>query len=423
MKSSIITALDIGSTMVRAIIAKTLANNRLEVLGIGECPSEGIERGIVKDIQALSNKIRQSLEEAETAADTDAVNIYTNITGEHIRTQLGDGRISIPSETPNEPGEISIEHVEQVINDAKNSVKIQKGYERHKILHGIPHDYIIDSQDDIRNPVNMNGFHLTAKVLTILSELTPMRNLTKCIELSGYEMDPDNFVLNHVALSHSILSEDERRLGAILMDVGGGSCDISIYNRGALEKVLVIPMAGKAITEDLAIGLKTTLASAEYIKTQFGNAIASEVDQSLEIEVEGISGRAGTRRPQYLVSHVIQHRVEEMLALCYNRSKDYYTPELVTAGIILCGGSAKLEGLDTSITNAFNLQVKIAHPDLSKLDGMSSRLDDPGFATAVGILYYAMGFEHDPQARSFNLGDLGTSKFVDKLKKIIKDFT
>ncbi len=423
MKSSIITALDIGSTMVRAIIAKTLANNRLEVLGIGECPSEGIERGIVKDIQALSNKIRQSLEEAETAADTDAVNIYTNITGEHIRTQLGDGRISIPSETPNEPGEISIEHVEQVINDAKNSVKIQKGYERHKILHGIPHDYIIDSQDDIRNPVNMNGFHLTAKVLTILSELTPMRNLTKCIELSGYEMDPDNFVLNHVALSHSILSEDERRLGAILMDVGGGSCDISIYNRGALEKVLVIPMAGKAITEDLAIGLKTTLASAEYIKTQFGNAIASEVDQSLEIEVEGISGRAGTRRPQYLVSHVIQHRVEEMLALCYNRSKDYYTPELVTAGIILCGGSAKLEGLDTSITNAFNLQVKIARPDLSKLDGMSSRLDDPGFATAVGILYYAMGFEHDPQARSFNLGDLGTSKFVDKLKKIIKDFT
>ena len=423
MKSSIITALDIGSTMVRAIIAKTLANNRLEVLGIGECPSEGIERGIVKDIQALSNKIRQALEEAETAADTDAVNIYTNITGEHIRTQLGDGRISIPSETPNEPGEISIEHVEQVINDAKNSVKIQKGYERHKILHGIPHDYIIDSQDDIRNPVNMNGFHLTAKVLTILSELTPMRNLTKCIELSGYEMDPDNFVLNHVALSHSILSEDERRLGAILMDVGGGSCDISIYNRGALEKVLVIPMAGKAITEDLAIGLKTTLASAEYIKTQFGNAIASEVDQSLEIEVEGISGRAGTRRPQYLVSHVIQHRVEEMLALCYNRSKDFYTPELVTAGIILSGGTANLESIDNALFNAFNMQVKIARPDLSKINVPDSALDNPAFATAIGILYYAMGFEHEPQSKSFNLGSLGTGKFVDTLKKIIKDFT
>jgi len=423
MKNNIITALDIGSTMVRSIIAKTLANGRLEILGIGECPSEGIERGIVKDIQALSNQVKKSLEDAENAADTDATNIYANITGEHIRTQLGDGRIAIPTETPNEPGEISIDHVEQVINDAKNSVKIQKGFERHKILHGIPHDYIIDSQDDIRNPVNMNGFHLTAKVLTILSELTPLRNITKCIELSGYDMDPDNYVLSHVALSHSVLSEDERRLGAILMDVGGASCDISIYNRGALEKVLVIPMAGIAITEDLAIGLKTTIASAEYIKTQYGNAIANDVDQSLEIDVEGISGRAGTRRPQYLVSHVIQHRVEEMLAMCYNRSKDFYTPELVTAGIILTGGSAKLEGISSSITNAFNLQVKIAKPNLAKLEGSTSRLDDPAFATAVGILYYAMGFEHEPQTRSFNLGDLGNSKFVDKLKKIIKDFT
>jgi cell division protein FtsA len=423
MKSSIITALDIGSTMVRSVIARTQPGGNLEVLGIGEYPSEGIERGVVKDIQALAECIKKCLAKAEKTADIEAENIYANITGEHIRTQLGDGRISIPTESPNEPGEINIEHVEQVINDAKNSVKIQKGFERHKILHGIPHDYIIDSQDDIHNPVNMNGFHLTAKVLTVLSELTPLRNLTKCINLSGYEIDPDNFVLNHLALSHSVLSEDERRLGSILMDIGGGSCDISIYNRGALEKVLVIPMAGKAITEDLAIGLKTTLASAEYIKTQFGNANAAEVDQSLEIDVEGISGRASTRRPQYLVSHVIQHRVEEMLAMCYDRCKDYYTPELVTAGIILTGGSAKLTGIDKSLNSAFNLQVKIAKPDLSRLDGITGPLDDTAFATTVGMLYYAMGFEHVAQTHSFSLGNLGNSKFVDKLKKIIKDFT
>lgn len=423
MKSMIITALDIGSTMVRSIIARTVSNDKLELLGMGECPSDGIERGIVKDIQALAECIKKSLNQAEEAAATEAQNIYANITGEHIRTQLGDGRISIPSDNPNEPGEITIDHIEQVINDAKNSVKIQKGFERHKILHGIPHDYIIDSQDDIHNPVNMNGFHLTAKVLIVLAELTPLRNLTKCINLAGYEIDPENFVLNHVALSHCVLSEDERRLGSILLDIGGGSCDISIYNRGALEKVLVIPMAGQAITEDLAIGLKTTLANAEYIKTQFGNANASEVDQSLEIDVEGISGRASTRRPQYLVSHVIQHRVEEMLALCYDRCKDYYTPELVTAGIILTGGTANLTNIDNSIYTAFNLQVKIAHPDLSRLEGDTQRLDGPAYATSVGILYYAMGFEHNPQTRSFSLGNLGSGKFVDKLKKIIKDFT
>ena len=423
MKHSIITALDIGTTNVRSIIARTADNDKLEILGIGLCPSEGIEKGVVKDIQALSSCIGKSLEAAERAADTDAENIYANITGEHIRTQLGDGRISIPTQSPNEPGEIDLEHVEQVIADAKNSVKIQKGFERHKILHGIVHDYVIDSQDDIRNPINMNGFHLTAKVLTILSELTPLRNLAKCIELAGYDIDPDNFVLNHVALSHSVLSEDERRLGAIMMDIGGGSCDISIYNRGALERVLVIPMAGQSITEDLAIGLKTTIANAEYIKKQYGRAIAEEQEQSVEIDVEGISGRASTQRTQYLVSHVIQHRVEEMLSICYNRSKDFYTPELVTAGIILSGGTANLESIDNALFNAFNMQVKIARPDLSKINVPDSALDNPAFATAIGILYYAMGFEHEPQSKSFNLGSLGTGKFVDTLKKIIKDFT
>jgi cell division protein FtsA len=139
--------------------------------------------------------------------------------------------------------------------------------------------------------------------------------------------------------------------------------------------------------------------------------------------VEGISGRASTRRPQYLVSHVIQHRVEEMLALCYDRCKDYYTPELVTAGIILTGGTANLTNIDNSIYTAFNLQVKIAHPDLSRLEGDTQRLDGPAYATSVGILYYAMGFEHNPQTRSFSLGNLGSGTFVDKLKKIIKDFT
>ena len=207
MKNNIVTALDIGSSFVRAIIAKEVGGHRLEILGIGETPSEGIEKGIVKDIQALSQTVAQALGDAEKAANTPAQNIYANITGEHIRTHIGDGRISIPTETPNEPGEITVEHVEQVINDAKNSVKIQKGFERFRILHGLPHNFVIDNQDDIHNPINMNGFHLIAKVYAILSELTPLRNLSKCIELAGYSIEPENFVLNHIAISEAVLSE------------------------------------------------------------------------------------------------------------------------------------------------------------------------------------------------------------------------
>ncbi|PKN74085.1 MAG: cell division protein FtsA [Candidatus Cloacimonetes bacterium HGW-Cloacimonetes-3] len=423
MKSNIITALDIGSSFVRAIIAKEVGGGRLEILGIGETQSEGIERGIVKDIQALSVTVAKALNDAEKAANTQAQNIHANITGEHIKTHIGDGRISIPTETPNEPGEITLDHVEQVINDAKNSVKIQKGFERFRILHGLPHNFVIDNQDDIHNPVNMSGFHLIAKVYAILSELTPLRNLSKCIELAGYSIDPENFVLNHIALAESILNEDERRLGAIVLDIGGGTCDLAIFSRGSLEKILVIPMAGKNITEDLAIGLKTTIDNAEYIKLEYGNALASSVDQSLELDVDGISGRAGSRKTHYLVSHVIQHRVEEMLSLCYGKAKDFYTPELVTAGIVLCGGTANLTNIDTVLAEAFNLHVKVATPDLSRLNGMISRLEDPAFATVVGILYHACGQEPETSGKSFNLSNLKSSKFTDMFKKILKDFT
>ncbi len=423
MKQSIITALDIGSSNVRCIIAKEVGDGRLEILGLGEYPSEGIEGGIVKDIQALSGCVAKAISTAEKEGKTSANNIYCNITGEHIRTQFGDGRISIPSETPNEPGEITQEHIEQVINDAKNSVKIQKGLERFRILHGIPHNFVIDNQDDIHNPVNMNGFHLIAKVYTILAELTPLRNLSKCIQLAGYEINPENFILNHIAISESVLSEDERRLGALVLDIGGGTCDLSIYNRGSLEKILVLPMAGKNITEDLAIGLKTTLGNAEYIKVEYGNALASSVDQTEEIDVEGISGRSTSRKTKFLVSHVIQHRVEEMLSLCYNKAKEFYTPELVTSGIILCGGTAKLKNIEVVLSEAFNLHVKIATPDLSRLNGMISRLEDPAYATVVGILYFAAGKNNETVSKGFTLPNIKGKKIVDKVKKILKDFT
>lgn len=423
MKQGIITALDIGSAYTRAVIARGGKDQRLEILGISEVPSEGIEKGIVKDIQAVSGCIRKALEEAENAAGCKAVNIFANITGEHIRTHIADGRISIPTNSPNEPGEISEEHVEQVINDAKNGLKIQKGFERSKILHGIPQNYVIDGQDDIHNPVNMNGFHLIARVSTIFADVTPLRNLCKCIELAGYEMDTDNFVLSHIALSHSVISEDEKRLGCILLDIGGGTCDIALYNRGTLEKILVIPMAGSNITEDLAIGLKTTIANAEYIKTQYGVALANAVDPTMEIEVEGISGRASQRKTQQLVSHVIQHRVDEILTLCYNKLKSFYTPELVTAGIVLSGGTANLQQISKVVENSFNMHVKIACPDLTGVNGMITRLEDPAFATAVGLLYYARDLDKELKPGTFFSAGISNLKIMDKIKKIIKDFS
>ena len=423
MKHGIITALDFGSGNVRSVIARVKGLGQLEVLGITELPSAGMEKGIVRDIQATADSIQKALREVQTLAGTKPENLFANVTGDHIRSQLGDGRISIPSSSPDEPGEITQEHMDQVIEDARNSLKIQKGFERARILHGIPQGYVIDGHNNIRNPLRMTGFHLITKVLTIFGDITQLRNLAKSIELAGFEIAPENFVLNHIAAAQAALSEDERRLGTILLDIGAGTCDISLHHRGILEKILVVPMAGSAITDDLAIGLKTTHANAEYIKTHYGVALASSVDPELELVVEGISGRESQVRTQYLVSHVVQHRVEEMLALCYDRLKSYYTPELVTAGVVLTGGSAKLQMMDSVVNSAFNLPVKIATPDLNNISGEIGILADPAFATCVGLLRIAAQREPESKTPAFKLGAIKTGKLLDKIKNVLKDFT
>ncbi len=423
MKPSLITALDIGSSFVRSIIASLEENREIKILGIGEAASAGMEKGNVTDIAALSQAIKASLGEAETLAEVKAANIFVNITGEHIKTQVGDGRISISGDTPNEPGEIDEEHVQQVISDAKNSVKIQKGFERSKILHGLPQSFVIDGQPDIRNPLNMNAFHLTAKVYTIFADLTPIRNLGKCVELAGYEFELENLVLNHIAVAHSTLSADEMRLGCILIDIGGGTCDISLYNRGSLVKVRSIPMAGSNITEDLAIGLKTTIANAEQLKCNYGFALSEGVDSSLEVEIQGISGRPSTRRSQQLISHVIEHRVNEILNNCYNKLNGFYTPELVTAGIVLCGGGSLLKRIEEATARSFNLHVKLATPSIEGMSGATGRLDDASFCTAVGLLRYAQSLPREYPSQ--NLGKKASAlgnKLKDKIKKIYKDF-
>jgi cell division protein FtsA len=241
--------------------------------------------------------------------------------------------------------------------------------------------------------------------------------------LAGYEFDSDNLVLNHVALSHSALSRDEKRLGCILIDIGGGTCDIALYNRGSLEKIAVIPMAGHNITEDLAIGLKTTIDSAELLKCNYGLALTDGIDPNLEVEVEGISGRPATKRSQQLISHVISRRVDEILNLCYNKLVGLYTPELVTAGVVLCGGSSSLKRIDEAALKTFNLHVKLAKPSLERMSGSVSRLDDPAFCTAVGILQYASNLEREYSGSGLTkkAGAWG-NKIKNIFKKIYRDF-
>ncbi len=422
MKSMTITALDIGSSFIRVLIAAHSSDGRFEIKGIGETPSKGLANGIVKDIQALATVIKTALEQAEEMAGTKASNIIANITGTNITDHYGDGRISIPKDEQNKPGEILEEHVNQVISDAKNkSVSILKGFDSLKILHGIPQNFSIDGLEDVINPINMNGFQLNANVYNLFVDNNSLRNLAKAIELAGYEVETENFVLSHLALGKAVLSEDEKRMGCISIDIGGGTCDITLYNKGAVRQVFVVPLGGNDITNDLAIGLKTTPTNAEYIKIQYGNANSAEVSADTEIEVEGISGRASQTKSQYLISQIIQRRVEEILAQCYQITISRYKPELITAGIVITGGTANLKGIQDLVSDAFNMNVKLSSPDLSLITGMISRLEDPSYATSIGLLYQAKEIYHDGPGSQFNLSKLKNNKFFDKIKNLIKE--
>ncbi|HPT72705.1 MAG TPA: cell division protein FtsA [Candidatus Cloacimonadota bacterium] len=415
MSKFIITALDIGTSKICAVIASYVEDAKLEVKGIGWSESDGLDKGVVKDIQTASESIRKAIEDAESQARCNAENIFMGITGEHIRSINTIGRISISGPLGNEPSEIQQEHVDQVLEDAKKSIRIQKGMERLEILHAIPQFYEIDGQDSIQNPINMSGFHLTAHVNIILADITAIRNLKKCVELAGYEVD--DVVLEHVACSMAVLTDIEKNLGCVLIDLGGGTSDISIFYQNSLFSTYVVPAGGNNITNDLAIGLRTTPKFAEYLKIEYGNCQAQTVDENQEVIVEGISGRSSTSQKTRHIAMIIQHRMDEILAQCYRTAIQNYLPDRLTAGVVLTGGSALIKNTADLAVGIFDLPVKIGYPDISKLSGPISRMEDPQYSTVIGLLYYAM--EQD-----FNLKQASGMSKIPKLsfQKIIDFF-
>ncbi len=422
MKPFIITALDIGTSFVKSLIAQIKPDGCLEVKGVGVSVSEGIDKGLVKDIQAVAASIRSSLSAAEKVSGCKAENIYLNITGEHIRSHNAMGRISVAGPLSNEPAEITQEHIAHVVNDARNSFKIQKGFERMQILHSFPQFFDIDDQKEIYNPINMNGFHLTSHVLLILADITAIRNLLRCIEVAGYEVESSNIVLSHIAAGMAVLSEDEKKLGVAMIDIGGGCCNIAFYNKGNLIQTYVTPMAGYNITRDLAIGLRTTIGNAEELKLEYGNADSDSVESGAELAVEGISGRIAVKYKQSHLSMIIQSRLNEFMETCYKYIKNAYPPELITAGIIITGGTANMRNIDSYLAKLYNLPVKTGYPDLSKLSGPISCLEDPSYATAVGMLFYALEQHKDLHRSLLPRFKLPGEGYLQKLIQYLKQY-
>lgn len=420
MKSGqIITAIDFGTTKICVIIAISTPENTLEVKGIGTSRSEGLSNGVVIDITKAAESLQKAIEEAETMAERTAKNIYIGIAGEHVKSQNARGGISLTAGTT--PCEITRDHIDAVINNAKNNVKIQQGNERLDIIHAIPQYYDIDGQNAIVNPLNMSGYNLAAFVHIVMADINTIRNIHKCIELCGYKVN--DIFLEPIASSSAVLNEVEKKLGAIIIDIGGGTTDIAVFFQNSIRFSAVISMGGTNVTDDLSIGLHTSPQNAEDIKIEVGNTIPSTVHQDKLVEIEGIAGREAKQKKLRYISEIIEARMREILEGAYQLLNEHYNLRMITAGLTLTGGASLLKNCEFLAEEIFNMSTKIGYPDLSRLTGPTERLKNPKYATSVGILYHAINLLSDKNERASSQRSKDPlSGFFNRILAFFKDY-
>ncbi|MBN1949284.1 MAG: cell division protein FtsA [Candidatus Cloacimonetes bacterium] len=413
----IITAIDIGTTKICVIIAGIGEDNSLEVKGIATTPSQGLVNGVVVDMLKAAKSIKDALTEAETMAGILAKNLYVGIAGDHIKSQNTLGRISLSAGS--EPCEISQQHVIDVITNSKNNVKIQQGNERLDIIHAIPQYYEIDGQEGILNPVNMSGFNLTAYVHIVMADINTLRNISRCVEIAGYKVN--EIFLEPLASSHAVLNEVEKNLGCILIDIGGGTTDIAVFYKGSIRFSAVIPLGGTNITHDLSIGLHTSPQNAEDIKVNLGNSLANEIETDRVIEIEGIAGRGPKNKKLRYVVDIIEARMREILEGAYRLLNEQHELKMITAGLTLTGGASLLKNSEILAEEVFNMSTKIGYPDLSRLSGHVDWLDNPKYATSVGILYQVMELLEEKKTR---IQQIKTNRdpFLNFFRKLLANF-
>jgi cell division protein FtsA len=418
----IITAIDIGTTKICVIIAQMNEDNKLEVKGIGTTHSEGLKKGIVVDIMKASASMHQAFKEAETMAGMKARNIFVGIAGDHIKSQNTLGRISLTSGTSGtEPVEITQQHIEDVITNSKNNIKIQPGNDRLEIIHAIPQYFKIDEQEGIMNPLSMSGFNLSVYVHIVMADINAMKNIKKCIEIAGYKVE--DIYLEPIASSNAVLNDVEKQLGSIIIDIGGGTTDIVVFFKDSIRFSAVLPVGGTNITQDLAIGLHTSPQNAEEIKVSKGESLAARISEDQLVEIEGIGGREGKKRKLRYITEIIEARMREIFESAYKLLSEQYDLKKITAGLTLTGGASLLKRSETLAEEIFNMSTKVGYPDLSKLAGPTEQLQNPKFATSVGILYQAQNEidNKNVKIKNFRSSD-PISEFFKKLLAYFKDF-
>jgi cell division protein FtsA len=369
---NLVVALDIGTSKVAALVAELRPDGTLEILGMGGHESKGLTKGVVVNIESTVNAVQRALEEAELMADCKIATAFTGIAGSHIRSFNSTGMVAIKDR------EVSALDVERAIDTAK-AVNIPTDQQ---ILHVLRQEFIIDGQEDVREPIGMSGVRLEVKVHIVTGAVSAAQNIVKCVRRCGLEVN--DLILQPLASSRAVLSEDEKDLGVCLVDVGGGTSDIAVFTHGAIRHTAVIPIAGDQITNDIAMALRTPTAEAELIKVRHGVALRQLADPNEMIEVPGIGDRGPRVMSRQTLAEVIEPRVEELFSLVQQVLRESGFEELLSSGVVLTGGSAVMQGMVELGEEIFHMPVRVGLPRYA--GGLADVVRSPRYATAVGLL-------------------------------------
>ncbi len=419
-KQDYIVALDIGSTNIRTVIAQIIPDGKPRIIGMGVSISNGMRKGIIVDLEDVAQSIKDSVEKAEKMAGVPVKDVYVPVGGSHLNSIETKGVIAVGRAD----GEVTDDDVERVI-EASQAVSLSHNQE---ILHIVPQKFILDNQEGIKDPVGMNGVRLEMQGILVTGFSPHLKNLSKCIYNAGFDIN--GFIVAPLAAARAVLNKRQEELGVALVDIGGGTTSLAVYEERELVHLTVIPVGAGHITNDVAIGLRTSIDVAEKVKIEYGSALPSEIGKQEQINLSEIdSSEEGSVSRQH-VAEIIEARMEEILIMVEKELKKINRSALLPAGAVLTGGGAKLQGVVDVTKETLKLPAQVGFP--VELSGLIDKVDDPSFSVAVGMILW--GIENDMMNVSSEidrgrggfsknvLDNLPMKETVDDIKKWFKKF-
>ncbi len=416
----VVTGLDIGTTKICAIIAEITLESKIDIIGIGLAPSHGLRKGIVVDIDATSRAIKDAYKKAERMAGVNIESAFVGIAGSHISSLNSHGVVAVTGDEK----EIKESDIERVMEAAK----IIPLSAEEEMLHVLAREFIVDGCAGIKDPLGMSGIRLEVETHIVTGSSTSIQNLVKSVLRAG--LDVDDIVLEPLASSESVLTEDEKELGVALVDIGGGTTDIIVFQEGSICYTSVLPVGGNHVSNDIAVGLRTPIAEAEKIKITAGYALKNMADKDELIDVMTASGKAKRQVSRQSLCEVIEPRMQEIFTLV-KREMDRVGPrDMTPAGVVLTGGASLLAGADELASQIIGLPVRLGEPE--NISGLTDVIDNPVyinkgdkvpraiFSTAVGLIEYGVKYHKPVNSKYFNNEAVGD--FFVKLKKWLNDF-